>query len=133
MLDNHHYQQDQINAGLCLQYKTGNHATSIKIPSSGYINYVPNRIFGQTGSRFGIYVQRNASDQGVHRQGYLIHRSSRSRLASVDSLHRQRDSINLLLSSNTRENTADTFANAHDGCLCWQKQPKGFDSMIKFS
>lgn len=93
---------------------TGNRTASIEIPSSGYINYVPsqNRRFGQTGSRFGSSVQRNASDLGVHRQGHLIHRSSRSRLASVDSLQRQRDSINLLLSSNTRENTADTFANA---------------------
>lgn len=92
---------------------TGNHTASIEIPSR-YINYVSgqNRRFGQTGSRFGSSVQRNASNLGVDRQGTSIQRSSRSRLAPVDSLQHKRDAINLLLSTNTRENTADTFATS---------------------
>jgi hypothetical protein len=93
---------------------TGNRNASIEIPSSGYTNYVSsqNRRFGPTGSRFGSSVPRNASNLGVHRQGDSIQRSSRSRLTSVDSLQHRRDSRNLLLSSNTRENTTDTFATS---------------------
>ena len=66
----------------------GNHTASIEIPYFGYINYVPSKniIFGQTRNRVGSYVQRNASNLGVHGKGHLTHRSIIGRLDSVDSL-----------------------------------------------